>query len=172
MVGRKKIGRFTVWARIQDWWILIPFDNRVYHLSKSVSFNAKRSRKPETNMQKRFEDMKSEFPPGSFQPGKQGMSFQTFRLFTETSKTTRFFLVCFNGSYIESCSSFMIHKRCHTSIYAPLWHPPSFFSVLRAREGKNFKKNYCTNTWSKIFNCFKETSFYKPNGIVWRWFDS
>ena len=37
---------------------------------KSVSFNKKRSRKPETNIQKRFEDMKSELPPGSFQPGE------------------------------------------------------------------------------------------------------
>ena len=44
--------------------------NRVYHLPKSVSFNEKRPRKPETNIQKRFEDMKSEFPPGIFQPGK------------------------------------------------------------------------------------------------------
>ena len=51
--------------RIQDWWILIPFGNRVYHLPKS-----KRPRKPETNIQKRFEDMKYEFPSGIFQPGK------------------------------------------------------------------------------------------------------
>ena len=44
--------------------------NRVYHLPKSVSFNEKRPRKPDTNIQKRFEDMKSELPPGSFQPRK------------------------------------------------------------------------------------------------------
>ena len=52
--------------------ILIPFGNRVYHFPKSVSFNEKRPRKPhnETNIQKRFEDMKSELPPGRFQPGK------------------------------------------------------------------------------------------------------
>ena len=50
--------------RIKGWWILIPFAIRVYHLPKSVSFNEKRPRKPETNIQKRFEDVKSEFPPG------------------------------------------------------------------------------------------------------------
>ena len=44
--------------------------NRVYHLPKSVSFNEKRPRKPETNIQKRFEGMKSKFLPGIFQPGK------------------------------------------------------------------------------------------------------
>ena len=44
--------------------------NRVYHLPKSVSFNEKRPRKPETNIQRRFEGMKSKFPPGIFQPGK------------------------------------------------------------------------------------------------------
>ena len=52
--------------------ILIPFGNRVYHLPKSVSFNEKRPRKPETDIQKRFEDMKSELPPESFQPGRPG----------------------------------------------------------------------------------------------------
>ena len=55
--------------RIQDWWILIPFGNRVYHLPKPVSVKEKRLRKPETDIQKRFEDMKSEFPPGIFQQG-------------------------------------------------------------------------------------------------------
>ena len=131
--GKPVASRFGQMVnRIQDWWILIPFDNHVYHLPKSVSFNEKRPRKPETNIQKRFEDMKSEFQPGNFQTGKQGMSFQTFRLFhkffTETSKTARIWvngkpgkapkclLVCFNGSYIASCSGFMIHTRCHTSI--------------------------------------------------------
>ena len=51
---------------------MIPFGNRVYHLPKSVSFNEKRPRKPETDIQKRFEDMKSELPPESFQPGRPG----------------------------------------------------------------------------------------------------
>ena len=49
--------------------------NRVYHLPKSVSFNEKRPRKPETNIQKRFEGMKSKFLPGIFQPGKQPNAF-------------------------------------------------------------------------------------------------
>ena len=40
-------------------------------------------------------------------------------------------LVCFNGSNIQSCSSFMIRTRFHTSVQAPLWHPRSFSSVLR-----------------------------------------
>ena len=61
--------------RIQDWWILIC----VYHLPKAGSFNEKRPRKPETNIQKRFEGMKSKFLPGIFQPEK------TFRLFQELS---------------------------------------------------------------------------------------
>ena len=39
-------------------------------LPKSISFNEELQRKPETNIQKRFEDVKSEFPPESFQPGK------------------------------------------------------------------------------------------------------
>ena len=127
--------------------------------------------------------MKSEFPPGFSNKENIGeclfrrsVCFRNFplkcrkqretELMVSLAKHQSVFLVCFNGSYIESCSSFMIHTRCHTSIQAPLWHPPSFFSVLRARKGKNFEKNYCTNTQSKIFNCFKEICFYKPNGIV------
>ena len=133
--------------------------------------------------------MKSEFPPGSFQPGKQECLFRLsvcFRKFplkrreqpeselmVSLAKHQSVFLVCFNGSYIESCSSFMIHTRCHTSIWVPLWHPRSLFlSVLRTRKGKNFEKNYRTNTQSKIFDCFKKTSSYELNGIVWRLFNS
>ena len=72
-MGKPVASRFGQMAnRIQDWWILIPFGNRVYHLPKSVSFNEKRPRKPETDIQKRFEDMKSELPPESFQPGRPG----------------------------------------------------------------------------------------------------
>ena len=51
---------------------MIPFGNRVYHFPKSVSFNEKRPRKPETDIQIRFEDMKPELPPESFQPGRPG----------------------------------------------------------------------------------------------------
>ena len=70
-MGKPVAPRFgQMVRRIQDWLILIPFGNRVYHLPKSVSFNEKRPQKPETDIQKRFEDVKSEFPPGSFQPGK------------------------------------------------------------------------------------------------------
>ena len=70
-MGKPVASRFgQMVRRIQDRLILIPFGNSVYHLLKSVSFNEKRPRKPETNIQKRLEDMKSEFPPGIFQPGK------------------------------------------------------------------------------------------------------
>ena len=79
-MGKPVAPRFgQMVRRIQDWLILIPFGNRVYHLPKSVSFNEKRPRKPETNIQKRFEGMKSKFLPGIFQPEK------TFRLFQELS---------------------------------------------------------------------------------------
>ena len=47
--------------RIQDWWILIPFGNRVYHLPNSDSFNEKQPREPETKIQNRFEDMNPNF---------------------------------------------------------------------------------------------------------------
>ena len=64
-------------SRIQDRLILIPFGNGVYHLPKSLSFNLKNvPRKPETNIQKRFEDMKSEFPSRSFQRGNSRIPFQ------------------------------------------------------------------------------------------------
>ena len=62
--------------RIQDWWILIPFGNRVYHLPNSDSFNEKQPREPETKIQNRFEDMKSQFPLEIFQPGKQECFFR------------------------------------------------------------------------------------------------
>ena len=66
--------RFTVWANSEKNSGRINFDsvpgNHVYNLPKSVSFNEKRPRKPETNIQKRFEGMKSKFLPGIFQPGK------------------------------------------------------------------------------------------------------
>ena len=72
-IGKQVASRFgQMVRRIQDRLILIPFGNRVYHLPKSVSFNEKRPRKPETDIQKRFEDMKSELPPESFQPGRPG----------------------------------------------------------------------------------------------------
>ena len=32
-------------------------------------------------------------------------------------------------------SRFMIHTRCHTSIWAPFWHPRSLLSVLRSGRG-------------------------------------
>ena len=72
-MGKPVAPRFgQMVRRIQDRLILIPFGNRVYRLPKSVSFNEKRPRKPETDIQKRFEDMKSELPPESFQPGRPG----------------------------------------------------------------------------------------------------
>ena len=75
-MGKPVASRFGQMVnRIQDWWILIPFGNRIYHLPKSVSFNKKRPRKPENNIQKRFEDMKSEFPPRIFQPEKKMNAF-------------------------------------------------------------------------------------------------
>ena len=70
-MGKPVASRFGQMVnRIQNSWILSPFGNRFYHLPKSVSFKEKRLQKPETNIQKRFEDMKSEFPPGIFQQGK------------------------------------------------------------------------------------------------------
>ena len=81
-----------------------------------------------------FEDMKSEFPPGIFQQGKYANAFSDVpfvsRIFhwnvennpklsylvVSLVKHQSVLLVCFNESYIESCSSFMIHTRCHTSI--------------------------------------------------------
>ena len=97
----------------------------------------------------------------SFQPGnreclfRRSVCFRNFplkrrkqpesELMVSLAKHQSVFLACFNGSHIESCSSFTIHTRS-TSIWAPLWHPRSFFSVLSAGKGKNFEKNYCTNT--------------------------
>ena len=81
-----------------------------------------------------FEDMKSEFPPGIFQQGKYANAFSDVpfvsRIFhwnvennpklsylvVSLVKHQSVLLVCFNESYIESCSSFMIHTRCYTSI--------------------------------------------------------
>ena len=72
-IGKQVASRFgQMMRRIQDRLILIPFGNRVYHFPKSVSFDEKRPRKPETDIQKRFEDMKSELPPESLQPGRPG----------------------------------------------------------------------------------------------------
>ena len=51
-MGKPVASRFgQMVRRIQDWLILIPFSNRVHHIPKSVSFNEKRPRKPETNIQ-------------------------------------------------------------------------------------------------------------------------
>ena len=78
-------------SRIQDWLILIPFDNSVYHLPKSISFNEKRPRKSETDIQKRFAEIRNFRLEVSNQENSR-MPFQTFRLFqefsTETSKAT------------------------------------------------------------------------------------
>ena len=72
-MGKPVAPRFgQMVRRIQDLLILIPFGNHVYRLPKSVSFNEKQPRKPETDVQKRFEDMKSELLPESFQPGRPG----------------------------------------------------------------------------------------------------
>ena len=183
-MGKPVASRFGQMVnRIQDWWILIPFGNRVYHLPKPVSFKEKRLRKPETNIQKRFEDMKSEFSPGFSNKENSRMPFQTFGLFqefsTETSKTTRdwvnaslpkhqsVLLVCFNGSCHAVASRF-IHDVIQVNRLL-FGIRVAFFSVLRARKGTKFEKYYnnWTNAWSKIFNCFKEISFFKPKGIVW-----
>ena len=76
-MGKPVTSRFGQMVnRIQDWWILIPFGNSVYHLPNSDSFNEKQPREPETNIQNRFEDMKSEFPREIFQPGKQECFFR------------------------------------------------------------------------------------------------
>ena len=131
-MGKPVASRFgQMVRRIQDWLILIPFGNRVYHLPKSVSFNEKRPRKPETNILKRFEDIRIsawKFPTRKIAeclfrrsvcvrnfPLKRRKQPETESL-VSLAKHQSVLLVCFNGSYIESCSSFMIHTRCHTSI--------------------------------------------------------
>ena len=131
-MGKPVASRFGQMVnRIQDWWILIPFGNRVYHLPKSVSFNEKRPRKPETNILKRFEDIRIsawKFPTRKIVEClfRRSVSYRNFplkrrkqpetELMVSLAKHQSVLLVCFNGSYIESCSSFMIHTRCHTSI--------------------------------------------------------
>ena len=120
-MGKPVAPRFgQMVRRIQDGSILIPFGNRVYHLLKSVSFNEKRPRKPETGIQKRFKDMKSELPPESFQPRKtrkigeclfrRSVCFRNFllkrrkqpetELMVSLAKHQSVLLVCFNGSCI------------------------------------------------------------------------
>ena len=101
---------------------MIPFGNRVYHFPKSVSFNEKRPRKPETNIQKRFEDMKSELAPGLFTTRKIGecllkrsVCFRNFPLKRRKQpeielmvSLTKYQSVCFNRSKwpkaVNNCS--------------------------------------------------------------------
>ena len=72
-MGKAVASRFGYWNGEQNSG-LMNFDsvpgNPVCHLPRLVSFKEKRLRKPESNIQKRFEDMKSEFPPEIFQEGK------------------------------------------------------------------------------------------------------
>ena len=76
-------------------------------------------------------------------------------------------LVCFNGSCHAVASRF-IHDVIQVNRLL-FGIRVAFFSVLRARKGTKFEKYYnnWTNAWSKIFNCFKEISFFKPKDIVW-----
>ena len=127
-MGKPVASRFGQMVnRIQDWWIFIPFSNRVYLLPKSVSCNEKRARKSETNIQKRFEDLEFSNQENSrMRLFRRSVCFRNFplkrrkqpetELMISLSKHQSVLLVCFNGSYIESCSSFMIHTRYRTSI--------------------------------------------------------
>ena len=119
-IGKQVASRFgQMVRRNQDRLILIPFGNRVYHFRKSVSFNVKGPRKPELSLEVSNQE-------------NRRLPFQTFvcvrnfllkrrkqpetEFMVSLAKHQRVLLVCFNGSYIESCSSFMIHTRFHTSI--------------------------------------------------------
>ena len=149
--------------RIQDWWILIPFGNRVYiWLSQfRLRKNGCESLKPifkkglkTWNPNFRLEFSNREITECLF---RRSVCFRNFPLKRRKQPETELMvslanhrsvlLVCVNGSYIKSCSSFMIHTRCHTSIEAPLWHLFGFFFSFESPQGsKNFEKNYCTNT--------------------------
>ena len=136
-MGKPVASRFGQMAnRIQDWWILIPFGNRVYHLPRSVSFNENRPQSVKLIFKK---GLKTWYPNFGlvFPTRKTGMPlifrrsvcFRDFPLkrrkqlpetqfiMVSTAKHQSVdLLVCFKRSHIESFSSFMIHTRCHTSI--------------------------------------------------------
>ena len=91
-MGKPVASQFGIMvSRIQDWLIFFPFGNRVYHLPKSVLFNEKRPRKSETDIQKRFAEIRNFRLEVSNQENNR-MPFQAFRLFqefyTETPKAT------------------------------------------------------------------------------------
>ena len=119
--------------RIQDWRVLIPFDNRVYHLPKLSQFRlTKNGRK---SLKLIFKTGLKTWNPNfglevSNQENREcllrrSVCFRNFQLkrrkqpesalMVSLAKHQSVFLVCFNGSYKESCSRFMIHTRCHTS---------------------------------------------------------
>ena len=124
--------------RIQDWLILIPFRVIAFTIFLSQFRLTKNGRESlRLIFENGFEDMKSKFLPGIFQQENSRMPFQTFRLFqefsTQTSKTIWNWV---NGKPGKAPSSrFMIHTRCHTSIWASFWHPRSLLSVLRSGRG-------------------------------------
>ena len=82
---RPRFGQMV--RKIHDWQIL-PW-NCVYHLYKSVPFNEKRPRRPETGIKDGLEDMEHEFPFGIRRPGKTGLPFQMFRCSRKFSAETR-----------------------------------------------------------------------------------
>ena len=146
-MGKQAAPRFgQMVRRIQDWLILIPSGNRVYHLPKSVSFNEGRE-SLRLIFKKGWKTWKPNFRlKVSNQEDQENrrMPFQTFRLFqefsTETSKATRNWV---NGKPGKA-------PKCPLSLFERVMYifgiHLAFFSVLRARKGKNFEKNYCTNT--------------------------
>ena len=136
-MGKPVARRFRQMVRrIQDWLILISFGNRVYHLPKPISFNEKVWRREIRTSAWKFPTRKTrKIGECLF---RRSVCFRNFplkrrkqpetELMVSLAKHQSVLLVCFNGSYIQPCSSFMIHTRCHTSIWTPLWHPRRFFS--------------------------------------------
>ena len=133
-MGKPVASRFGQMVnRIQDWWILIPFGNRVciclsqFRLRKngceSLKLIFKKGLKTwNPNFRLEFSNQEN----NRMYLFRRSVFFRNFplkrrkqpetELMVSLAKHQSVLLVCFNGSYIESCSSFMIHTRCRTSI--------------------------------------------------------
>ena len=183
-MGKPVASRFGQMVnRIQDWWILIPFGNRVciclsqFRLRK----NGCESRKLifKKGLKTWNPNFRLDFPTRKIAEClfRRSVCFRNFplkrrkqpetELMASLPKHQSVLLVCFNGSCHAVASRF-IHDVIQVNRLL-FGIRVAFFSVLRARKGTKFEEYYnnWTNAWSKIFNCFKEISFFKPKGIVW-----
>ena len=131
-MGKPVASRFGTVRRIQDWLI--------YHFPKSVSFNEKRSRKQETNIQKRSEGMKSELPPGTRKIGeclfRRSVCFRNFPLKRRKQPELMVSLAknqSVSYGYNHAVASWFIHVVIQ--VYAPLRHPRSFFFSFERPQG-------------------------------------